>query len=268
MMSGIQLMMRSALEYYAAILEQWRTLMPFTPLLVIADRILTTEKTMPSQTLHVELIKHFSTDVQQLTEEQLTAYAGGWPHHLPLAILDAIYSIQTRYTTTNGKGLLPRLKNFKETHPQEAQDLRELLKLSTADIEDILGRGKTSGTSKAQAALQVARNLTELTLPVYTAQDFNYLNADHERAYRSVHGLGKVTYHYLGMLLGYGDVKPDTWIVRAVQRVADTHQLGLSVTPTLARLIVTETHKATSHGETVTHLDHAIWLNERTTAEN
>lgn len=74
------------------------------------------------------------------------------------------------------------------------------------------------------------------------------MNTEHERAYRSVHGLGKITYHYLGMLLGYGDVKPDTWIVRAVQRAADTHQLGLSVTPALARRVVTETHKATSHG--------------------
>lgn len=223
---------------------------------------------MTAQTLHAELIKHFSNDVQQLTDEQLTAYAGGWPNHLSMAILDAIYSIQTRYTTKYGKGLLPRLKKFKETYPEAAQDLRKLLKLSTTDIEDILGHGKTSGTSKAQAALQVAKNLTELTPPVYTAQDFSYLKADHEHAYRSVHGLGKVTYHYLGMLLGNGDVKPDTWIVRAVQRVADTHQLGLSITPALARHIVTETRKATGRGKTVTHLDHAIWLNERTNKEN
>ncbi|MGO4298503.1 hypothetical protein [Glutamicibacter sp. MCAF14] len=223
---------------------------------------------MTSQNLHTELIKHFSSDVAKLTDEQLTAYAGGWSNHLPMAILDAIYSIQTRYTTKHGKGLLPRLKTFKETHPEAAQDLRELLKLSTADIEAILGRGKTSGTSKAQAALQVAKNLTELAPPVYTAQDFNYVNAEHERAYSSVHGLGNVTYRYLSMLLGHGDVKPDTWIIRAVQRVADTHQLDLRITSDLARHIVTETHKATGCGETVTHLDHAIWLNERTSDEN
>lgn len=223
---------------------------------------------MTSHNLHAELIKHFSSDVAKLTDEQLTAYAGGWPNHLPMAILDAIYSIQTRYTTKHGKGLLPRLKTFKETHPEAAQDLRELLKLSTADIEAILGRGKTSGTSKAQAALQVAQNLTELAPPVYTAQDFNYGNSEHKRAYSSVHGLGNVTYRYLGMLLGHGDVKPDTWIIRAVQRVADTHQLDLRITSDLARHIVTETHKATGYGETVTHLDHAIWLNERTSDEN
>lgn len=223
---------------------------------------------MASQNKHAVLIKQFNNDVQELTEEQLTAYAGGWPNHLPMAVLDAIYSIQTRYTTKHGKGLLPRLKKFRETYPEAAQDLRELLKLSTADIEDILGHGKTSGISKAQAALQVAQNLTELTPPVDTAQDFDYLMPDHEHAYRSVHGLGKVTYHYLGMLLGCPDVKPDTWIVRAVQRVADTHQLGLSVTPTLARIVVTETHKATGYGKTVTHLDHAIWLRERASKEN
>lgn len=36
---------------------------------------------MTSQTLHAELIKYFSNDVRQLTDEQLTAYAGGWPNH-------------------------------------------------------------------------------------------------------------------------------------------------------------------------------------------
>lgn len=64
---------------------------------------------MTAQTLHAELITHFSNEVQQLTDEQLIACAGGWPNHLATAILDAIYSIQTRYTTTHGKGLLPRL---------------------------------------------------------------------------------------------------------------------------------------------------------------
>ncbi|SLF30890.1 Uncharacterised protein [Mycobacteroides abscessus subsp. bolletii] len=48
---------------------------------------------MTSQILHAELIKHFSADVQQLIEEQLTVYADGWPNHLSMAILDAIYSI-------------------------------------------------------------------------------------------------------------------------------------------------------------------------------
>lgn len=70
------------------------------------------------------------------------------------------------------------------------------------------------------------------------------------------------------MLLGHGDVKPDVWIIRAIQRVADTHEIDISVTPTLARKIVTSAHAITGLGETVTHLDHAIWLNERTSEEN
>lgn len=73
---------------------------------------------------------------------------------------------------------------------------------------------------------------------------------------------------YFTMLLGHGDVKPDVWIIQAIQRVADTHEIDISVTPALAREIVTSAHAITGLGDTVTDLDHAIWINERASKKN
>lgn len=216
-----------------------------------------------------ELVNSFCADIQRLTEQQLTAYAGGWPNHLPMALLDAVFSIRAQYNTKHGKGLAPRLAQFKETYPAAAQDLRELLKLTESEISDILGHGVTAGNTKAHAALQVAENSVNIELfPVCCAQDFDPSIYQHRQAYLSVRGLGKVTFRYFTMLLGHGDVKPDIWIIRAVQRVADNHQIDITVTPALAHKVVTEAHAITGLGETVTHLDHAIWLNERTPEMN
>lgn len=222
----------------------------------------------------IDLAHAFCGEIQNLTEQQLTAYPGGWPNHLPMALLDAVFSIRTRYTTKHGKGLAPRLAAFKETYPLAAQDLRELMKLTETQISDALGRGVTAGSPKAHAVLQAADNFVNLDipgmelirpqpLPVYHAEDFDPSIYEHRQAYLTVRGLGKVTYRYFTMLLGHGDVKPDVWIIRAVQRVADTHEIDISITPAIARKIVTNAHAGTRLGETVTHLDHAIWLNER-----
>lgn len=76
------------------------------------------------------LVEYFCADIRNLTEEQLPAYPGGWPNHLPLALLDAVFSIRAQYTTKYGKGLAPRLKKFKDAYPLAAQDLYEFLKLT------------------------------------------------------------------------------------------------------------------------------------------
>ncbi|QIV87718.1 hypothetical protein [Glutamicibacter mishrai] len=110
------------------------------------------------------LVEFFCADIQNLTEQQLTAYPGGWPNHLPMALLDAVFSIRAQYTTKYGKGLAPRLKKFKDTYHLAAQDLHEFLKLSESQISDILGNGVTANNPKARAALQVANNLANLKL--------------------------------------------------------------------------------------------------------
>jgi hypothetical protein len=214
------------------------------------------------------LIEAFAQDARALTEEQLTAYQDGWGGQLPMALLDAVYSIQAQYSTTNGKGLLPRLRKFKELHPEAATDLRDLAALSEEQIAAVVGRGVISGRTKASAVLEVARNLLALQPAVHDADSYDHANREHRRVYVKVHGLADVTHSYLGMLLGYPDVKADTWIIRAVQRVANEAGLAINVDAKLARAVVVRVHESAKLGESVTHLDHAVWLNERARPES
>lgn len=208
-----------------------------------------------------ELVDAFVRDVRTIPEDRFEVYKKGWEGQLGMALLDAIYSKQTRYKTKRGKGLLPRLLAFAEEHTRARSDLRELFKLSESELKNILGNGVTNGRTKASAVLEAARNL--ICLSVFTHEQYDHQNPAHRNAYLAVHGLGPVTHNYFGMLLGYPDTKPDTWIIRAVQRVADAENLGIVVRSKLARTVVTEAHKITRLGKTVTHMDHAIWLTER-----
>lgn len=209
------------------------------------------------------LVEAFARDAQALTDEQLTAYKVGWSGQLPMALLDAVFSIQARYSTANGKGLLPRLRKFKELHPAAATDLRDLVALSEEQIATVVGHGVISRRTKASAALEVARNLLALQPAVHDADSYDHAHPEHRRAYLKVHGLAEVTHNYFGMLLGYPDVKADTWIIRAVQRVANEAGLAITVDSTLARTVLVRVHETTQLGESITHLDHAVWLNER-----
>lgn len=207
------------------------------------------------------LIDAFERDVRTIPSDRFEVYQKGWDEQIGMALVDAVYSKQTRYKTKRGRGLLPRLLAFQGKHPRAGTDLRELLKLGESELRHVLGNGVTNGRTKASAALEAASGLVELE--VYTHEQYDHQNRSHRSAYLNVHGLGPVTHNYFGMLLGYPDTKPDTWIIRAVQRVADAESLGVAVNSKLARTVVMEAHRRTKLGKTVTHMDHAIWLMER-----
>ena len=84
------------------------------------------------------------------------------------------------------------------------------------------------------------------------------LSQQHKRAYLSVKGCGPVTWSYFGMLLGFPDVKADTWIVRYVSKA-----LGRQTSSTEAQRIVN--HVAQQREISATQLDHAIWQYARKT---
>lgn len=75
--------------------------------------------------------------------------------------------------------------------------------------------------------LEAARSLVRIG--VYQREQYDHQDQAQMDAYLHVHGLGLVTHNYFGMLLSIPNTKPDTWIIRAVQRVADAKSLGVSV---------------------------------------
>jgi hypothetical protein len=208
-----------------------------------------------------ELISAFSQDVREIPADRFEIYQKGWEGKIGMALVDAVYSKQTRYKTKRGKGLLPRLLAFQKRHEEAGRDLRELIKISEQEMRETLGNGITNGRTKASAVLEAAATLVQLG--VFTHEQYDHHEQAHRDAYLHVHGLGTVTHNYFGMLLGYPDTKPDTWIIRAVQRVADAQGMALKVDSKLARSVLTEAHRRTKLGRTVTHMDHAVWLTER-----
>ena len=161
----------------------------------------------------------------------------------------------------------PGLRKFRELHPAAAADLRELAALSEEQVAAVVGHGVVSGRTKASAVLEVARNLMALQPAVHDADSYDHDKPEHRRAYVKVHGLADVTHNCLGMLLGCPDVKADTWIIRAVQRVANEAGIATTVDSKMARAVVVRVHESAELGESVTHLDHAVWLNERARPE-
>ncbi len=117
---------------------------------------------------------------------------------------------------------------------------------------------QTSGRPKASAIQEAARDLVQAG--VRSAVDFKSRQSEARKAYVSVHGLEKVTFSYLRMLLGLPDVKADTWIMRfvatAVGRPVDTAETSRLMHQ--AADVFAEIEQDTMPS-TPTDLDHAIW---------
>lgn len=206
-----------------------------------------------------QLVDAVVTELQNVPQEYFTKFDGGWGDRIGTALADAVYSKQMVYETKNGKGLLPRLLKFNEIYPDATRSLATLASLSEGQLAAILGHGKTNGRTKASAVLKAASNLK--AVGVIDASDYDAANTRHRDAYTAVHGLGPVTCDYFGMLLGTPDFKVDTWIRRFTDRVADEAGLARTDDP---KVVLGEARTHGDFGTTDTHLDHAVWLYERT----
>jgi len=147
-------------------------------------------------------------------------WPGGYPNQVELALIDAVLSIRTRYgSATNG--VRKRVEDYAATRrPAVADDLRVLAQHDPAELGTLLNtRQVTRGTPKPVAIVQAAQNLA--AVGVIRSADLEPASIDQQRAYCSVHGLGRVTWEYFLMLSHHPGVKADTWIVRFVAQALD-----------------------------------------------
>lgn len=206
------------------------------------------------------------TDVEQLVDfinaelprETWTPWPGGWPNQIEASLIDAVLSIGARYgSDTNGvRGAVGRYRSA--VGSERPDDLARLANQDPEVLQGILNDQRISGRTKASAIVEAADNL--LKSGVKTAADLNPQDPEQKDAYVSVHGLGWVTWEYLGMLLGKPGIKADRWVVRFVSRA-----LGREVSATDAKSLLVDAAGALS--ATPTELDHAVWSYERSYEE-
>lgn len=186
------------------------------------------------------------------------AWPGGWPDEIEAALLDAVFSVRARYgSRTNRTGVFGAVTRWRDQQSGRVDDLRRLASADEAELRRVTNNGRLSRRSKAAVVIDVARALVEAG--VVHADDLPARMADAKAAYLSVKGCGPVTWSYFRMLLGFEDVKPDTWVMRFVQDAVP----GVTETEDASRLV----HEVAVRMEvSPTDLDHAIWRYQRTHA--
>jgi hypothetical protein len=184
---------------------------------------------------------------------QWAQWRGGWSGEVEVALIDAVLSIRSRYGKRPDSGVRSSVRRYRDDRAtgENLDDLTVLAAYEPDKLAVVLkNRQKTGGVLKSQAIVNAAAAL--VAVGVRHASDLDPTSLVHRSAYRSVKGLGPVTWTYFTMLLGQPGVKADTWIVRFVRDA-----LGPTTSPAEAEQLVTAA--ATILDVNPTHLDHAIW---------
>jgi hypothetical protein len=196
--------------------------------------------------------------------------------HLSLALIDAVYSIRSRYsavqrvvaaycaaTGTSGEALTGRSSPGFREHGLD-QLLLAAGSLTGADLARRLfggSRSRSAGILKADLCIAVARRLQAESVTEIGHLRQRAGEAAVRRAWTGVYGLGWVTWQYFCSLAGIEHLKPDVMLMRFVACT-----LGRNVGPaeTDALLTCAFEQLATSWpGLSKRALDHSIWLFER-----
>lgn len=190
----------------------------------------------------------------EMPREEWKPWPGGWKDKIEAALIDAVLSIQASYGSEHN-GVRAAVNRYTAHDANtSSNDLGQLAKMESSELQKLLNDQRISGRSKASAITEAARNLVEVG--VIQASDLDAKNPEQKRAYTRVHGLGAVTWEYFGMLLGKPGVKADTWICRFVARA-----VGRETSPQEAHCLVMAAAERIDADPI--HLDHAIWGYER-----
>ncbi|MEV7595663.1 hypothetical protein AB0O42_35930, partial [Streptomyces sp. NPDC089922] len=207
-----------------------------------------------------------------------TAWAAfpGYPDSLALAVLDAIWSVGIRYTTT--QGVVSRYTTHRRLVGGDAahDTLTDLLALydrlgGTNSFATTVGTSnrvstQPGATLKSEAVHQAATTLHRLGID--TATQFRQaqgtdLGTQAETAWRAVPGQRSgISWRYLRMLLGIPDVKPDRMVKRFIATALGTDEQQLPTGQALRLVQAAAAH----HGVEPHALDHEIWKYQTTAA--
>jgi hypothetical protein len=192
--------------------------------------------------------------------------------HISLALVDAVYSIQLRYSAVRRVVAAYCQASGTPNQPLAARSEPELRERGLDHLLDLAGassgpeladrlfggsRSQTHGRLKADVCVEVARRLRAAGVADSDDLRQRAFDADVKQAWTGVHGLGWVTWQYFCALNGIDELKPDTMLMRFV-----TKTLGRRVDAVETNDLLSRVWKALlpSHpGLTKRALDHAIW---------
>ncbi len=207
--------------------------------------------------------------------DKLKLSEGYFYNNLPLCIIDSIYSIGVRYTSTRNTVLrycqhygIRRIRETSEFPSELLQhkvsDLIQNIKQVSPDIfakEILKNKQRTStrnGILKAEAVLLWAELMDKFE--IQTLQDFNTkYSLILEQELKKIPGQSSgISLAYLRMLAGNDNfVKPDRHIIKFLSNCVDKN-VEVPAVQKLMEDIVSELSKEYKH-MTVRLLDHAIW---------
>ena len=212
------------------------------------------------------------TAAQGATVEQLAAPPGY--AHLPLAIIDSVYSLRSPYSAARAAVSAYCAHANIEDRGTAGGANRQLVEHTVADflseISDLDGdelatcfggaRYKAPGTNVLKAEVCVAAGDALRVADVNTRRDLDDDTrfASARGNWKAVRGLGQQSWSYFTMLVGVDDWKVDTWVNRFVNNA-----IGRAVNATEARglLDAAKSTLETQLGASLSMraLDHAIW---------
>jgi hypothetical protein len=192
----------------------------------------------------------------------------GYPGSLALCVLDAIWSISTRYPVT--RGVIQRYRGQRRWQGNPDEDgLPELLAFygtvgGVDSFIDTVGTRNLVSTQpgamrKGEAAFHAATALHDLgvdTAEQFRSADGTPLAEQVREAWRSVPGQRSgISWRYLRMLAGLPDVKPDRMVIRFLAAALHVDETSIDADRAVALVQAAAEH----FGVDQRALDHEIW---------
>jgi hypothetical protein len=196
--------------------------------------------------------------------------------HLSLALIDAVYSIRSRYAAvkrvveaygrvsgTQCESVRARANPGFREHGLDSL-LDQARTLHGAELADLLfagSRSRTAGRLKADVCIEAAQRLHALSVTHVPELRERADDPAVRQAWTGVHGLGWITWQYFCALVGIDQLKPDVMLTRFVAQT-----LGRYVSPAETDALLSsacEQLRAQYPDLTKRTLDHTIWHFQR-----
>jgi hypothetical protein len=196
--------------------------------------------------------------------------------HLSLALIDAVYSIRSRYAAVTRVVAAYCEASRTACQPLSARaelgfreyGLDYLLDQAGTEYGEALAdglfngsRSRTAGRLKADVCVEAARRLQAVSVASTPDLRGRANDAEVRHAWTGVHGLGWVTWQYFCSLVGIDHFKPDVMLMRFAAEA-----LGRYVSPGETDALLSRAFEEllpSYPGLTKRTLDHTIWLFER-----